>query len=142
MSSSGRSRRLGWGSPDRWCSPRSAVLFAAPLTAFAVPLPVWADAVAYGVGMLGIGTLNTVWQTTMQQHFPPHALARADSYDALLSFAARPLGLAVAAPLAEQAGVTVPLAVLAYLVAVTNLTIIALPDVRTISARPEKSHRP
>lgn len=108
-------------------------LFALPLATFAVPMHTWADAVAYGIAMLGIGALNTLWQTTMQRHFPPQALARADSYDALLSFAVRPLGLAVAAPLAAVTGEAIPLLVLAGLVAITNLAIIALPDVRAIS---------
>ncbi|MEV7096285.1 MFS transporter [Amycolatopsis sp. NPDC051045] len=108
-------------------------LFALPLLAFAVPVAPWAAAVAYGVGMLGVGTLNTVWQTTMQRLFPPTALARADSYDALLSFAARPLGLAVAAPVAGLIGVTTPLIALAVLVVVVHLAILALPDVRSIT---------
>jgi hypothetical protein len=108
-------------------------LFALPLLAFAVPMAPWVEAVAYGVGMLGIGTLNTVWQTTMQRHFPPTALARADSYDALLSFAARPLGLAIAAPIAVLTGVAAPLVVMAALVAVVNLAIIAVPEVRSIT---------
>lgn len=108
-------------------------LFALPLLTFSVPLPTWANAVAYAVGMLGVGVLNTVWQTTMQRHFPPWALARADSYDALLSFAARPVGLAVAAPIAVVTGAAAPLVVLAGLVAVVSLLTIALPDARSIT---------
>jgi hypothetical protein len=108
---------------------------------FAVPLAVWVNAVAYGIAMLGIGVLNTLWQTTMQRHFPPHALARADSYDALLSFAARPLGLAVAAPVAALTGSAAPLLVTAALVAVANLACLALPDARAITNRAEPDVR-
>ncbi|MFD5119514.1 MFS transporter [Streptomyces sp. NPDC058385] len=116
-------------------------LFALPMITFAVPLAVWVNAVAYGIAMLGIGVLNTLWQTTMQRHFPPHALARADSYDALLSFAARPLGLAVAAPVAALTGSAAPLLVTAALVAVANLACLALPDARAITNRAEPDVR-
>lgn len=127
--------RLRFGRPLIATSVCGA-LFALPLLAFAVPLAPWVEAVAYGVGMLGVGTLNTVWQTTMQRHFPPTALARADSYDALLSFAARPLGLAIAAPIAALTGVAAPLIAMAALVAVVNLAIIAVPEVRSITGTP------
>ncbi|MEV0074648.1 MFS transporter [Amycolatopsis sp. NPDC050768] len=132
--------RLRFGRPLVATSVCGA-LFALPLVAFAVPVEPWGLAVAYGVGMLGIGTLNTVWQTTMQRHFPPTALARADSYDALLSFSARPLGLAVAAPVAELTGVAAPLVTLAVLVVAVHLVILALPDVRSISASGPRRNR-
>lgn len=112
-------------------------LFALPMISFAALLPSWVDAIAYGAAMLGVGLLNTVWQTTMQREFPPEALARADSYDALLSFAARPLGMAVAAPIAAATGDAVPLLTMAALVAVVNLAIIALPDVRAMTTEKE-----
>jgi MFS family permease len=116
-------------------------LFALPMLTFAVPMAAWADAAAYGVAMLGVGVLNTIWLTTMQRQFPPHALARADSYDSLLSYVARPFGLAIAAPLANATGAATPLLVTAVLVAVVNLGIIALPDVRAISV-PRKTALP
>ncbi|MFC9433964.1 MFS transporter [Nocardia sp. NPDC057030] len=112
-------------------------LFALPMISFAALMPSWVDAIAYGAAMLGVGLLNTVWQTTMQREFPPEALARADSYDALLSFAARPLGMAVAAPIAAATGDAVPLLTMAALVAVVNLAIIALPEVRAMTTEKE-----
>ncbi|MEV6558140.1 MFS transporter [Nocardia sp. NPDC051756] len=112
-------------------------LFALPLISFAALVPSWVDAVAYGAAMFGVGLLNTVWQTTMQREFPPEALARADSYDVLLSLAARPLGMSVAAPIAAAIGNAVPLLTMAALVAVVNLAIIALPDVRAMTSEKE-----
>ncbi|MEV5612322.1 MFS transporter [Streptomyces sp. NPDC052225] len=117
-------------------------LFALPLITFAAGWPTWTDAVAYGIAMLGIGVLNTLWQTTMQRHFPAEALARADSYDALLSFAARPLGLAVAAPVAALTGEALPLVTAAALVLVANLAVIALPDARAITGRAPQEVNP
>ncbi|MFE6615324.1 MFS transporter [Amycolatopsis sp. NPDC057786] len=110
-------------------------VFALPLAAFAIPGPVWLNAAAYFVAMFGLGILNTLWQTVMQQQFPPQTLARADSYDALLSFAARPLGLALAAPVAamtSEAGVLIGAAVL---VGAFNMGLLALPDVRRMRFR-------
>ncbi|MFB8277381.1 MFS transporter [Nocardia colli] len=112
-------------------------LFALPMVSFAALLPSWVDALAYGAAMLGVGLLNTVWQTTMQREFPPEALARADSYDVLLSLAARPLGMSVAAPIAAAVGNAVPLLTMAALVAVVNLAIIALPEVRAMTTEKE-----
>lgn len=112
-------------------------LFALPMISFAALLPSWVDALAYGAAMLGVGLLNTVWQTTMQREFPPEALARADSYDVLLSLAARPLGMSVAAPIAAAIGNAIPLLTMAVLVAVVNLAIIALPDVRAMTTEKE-----
>ncbi|UNO43855.1 MFS transporter [Streptomyces sp. MST-110588] len=110
-------------------------LFALPLITFSVPMTTWINAVAYGIAMFGLGILNTLWQTTMQRHIPEHALARTDSYDALLSFAARPLGLAVAAPVAAVTGMAAPLLSAAGLVVAANLAVIALPDARAIRGR-------
>lgn len=112
-------------------------LFALPMISFAALMPSWVDALAYGAAMLGVGLLNTVWQTTMQREFPPEALARADSYDVLLSLAARPLGMSVAAPIAAAVGNAVPLLTMAALVAVVNLAIIALPEVRAMTTEKE-----
>ncbi|MFF8908674.1 MFS transporter [Streptomyces olivaceoviridis] len=107
-------------------------VFALPLLTFAVPAPTAVNAAAYFVAMLGLGILNTVWQTVMQQQFEPHTLARADSYDALLSFAARPLGLALAAPVAATTGNAAVLVVAAVLVGAGSLGLLALREVRTM----------
>jgi hypothetical protein len=110
-------------------------VFALPLISFAVPAPVWVNAAAYFAAMLGLGILNALWQTVMQQQFPPQTLARADSYDALLSFAARPLGLALAAPVAILTGEAAVLIAAAVLVGAFNLALIALPEVRQMPLR-------
>lgn len=93
----------------------------------------WADVAAYSVAMLGVGVLNALWLTTRQLRFAPDLLARADSYDGLLSLSARPLGLAVAAPAAALMGEAVPLVVAAVLVVAVNLAVVALRDVRAFS---------
>lgn len=106
-----------------------AAVYAFPLAAFALRLPIALVTVAYFAAMFGLGVLSPLWETTMQRRIPHEALGRVGSFDALISFAARPLGLAVAAPVAAAIGTTVPLLVAAVLVAAANLAVLLLPDV-------------
>lgn len=103
---------------------------ALPLTALALRLPAAVTATAFFVAMFGLGVLSPLWETEMQRRIPPQALGRVGSFDTLISFAARPLGLAVAAPLAGVTGTAAPLLVAAVLSAAANLCVLLLPDVR------------
>ncbi|MFD5408476.1 MFS transporter [Streptomyces nojiriensis] len=103
---------------------------ALPLTAFALRLPLPVTAAAFCCAMFGLGVLSPLWETEMQRRIPLETLGRVGSFDTLISFAARPLGLAVAAPLAAAVGATVPLLVAAALSAAANLSVLLLPDVR------------
>ena len=107
-----------------------ASAYALPLAALAVTAPLPVLITAYTAGMFGLGILNPLWETTMQQRIPGEALGRVGSFDSLISFAARPLGLALAAPIAAAAGAALPLTVAAVLVGGSNLAILAIPAVR------------
>ncbi|MFD6876432.1 MULTISPECIES: MFS transporter [unclassified Streptomyces] len=126
--------RLPVRRPLVWVAVASAAI-APALAAFAFRLPVTVCAVAYLVGMGGVGLLSPLWETEIQRRVPAEALGRVGSFDSLISFAARPLGLAVAAPLAAVTGTAAPLLAAAVLVAVANLSVLLLPDVR---ADPER----
>lgn len=104
--------------------------YALPLAAFGLSAPMPVVATAYLIAMSGLGILIPLWATEVQRRIPEHSLGRVDSIDALISFAARSLGLAVAAPLATLIGTAWPLLVAAALVAVVNLAVLALPDIR------------
>ncbi|MFI6600431.1 MFS transporter [Nonomuraea sp. NPDC050536] len=105
-----------------------AALYVLPMAALAVPLPAWGIAVAYAGAMFGLGLLSPLWETVVANEIPEHALGRVRSFDQLISFASRPFGLAVAAPLAGLAGVTTTMVVGGVLVAVANLaTILGIP---------------
>ncbi|GAA4582130.1 MFS transporter [Planotetraspora phitsanulokensis] len=108
----------------------SAALYAVPLVALSIPAPLVVVACAYFVAMFGLGLLIPLWDTVMQRRIPQEALGRVGSFDALISFVARPLGLAVAAPLAAWTGTAIPLLTAAVLVAAVNLAVVALPEVR------------
>ncbi|WFB09178.1 MFS transporter [Streptomyces sp. LX-29] len=117
-----------------------AAVYALPLAAFALRLPTAAVTVAYCAAMFGLGVLSPLWETTLQHRIPREALGRVGSFDMLISFAARPVGLAVAAPVAAAVGTTAPLLTAAVLVAVANLAVLLLPEVRgerPTAARPD-----
>lgn len=92
-------------------------LYALPLVALAVTAPAPVTVASYALAMTGLGFLNPVWQTVVQQEFPPQVLARVTSYDWLLSLAAAPLGYTLAPLAADAWGSTGPLLVTAALVA-------------------------
>ncbi|MCX4541190.1 MFS transporter [Streptomyces sp. NBC_01565] len=107
-------------------------LQALPLTAFALRLPLAVTAVAFCAAMFGVGVLSPLWETEIQRRIPLETLGRVGSFDTLISFAARPLGLAVAAPLAAVTGTAAPLLVAAVLTAAANLSVLLLADVRVV----------
>jgi len=94
---------------------------------------------AYFGAMFGLGVLDPHWETTMQRRIPEQALGRVGAFDALISFAARPLGLAVAAPVAAWTGTAVPLLIGSVLVTGANLVPLLLPDVREYEPEPAYS---
>ncbi|MEV7188904.1 MFS transporter [Kitasatospora sp. NPDC093102] len=111
-------------------------LFGLPLLALAVPAPVPLAVAAQAVAMAGLGFLNPLWQTVVQQDVPAGALARVTSYDWLLSLGAAPLGYALA-PLAAGAwGSRVPLLAAAALVTLVCAGTAAVPGVRRHGVRP------
>jgi hypothetical protein len=141
-------RRLPVRRPLVWVAVGAAA-YAAPLLAFATGAPMAVVTASYLLAMFGLGILSPLWETTMQQRIPAESLGRVGSFDTLISFAARPLGLAVAAPLAAAVGTTIPLLTAAALVGAANLAVLALPDVRLPSqvrerqpVRPEADSQP
>ncbi|MFB7469826.1 MFS transporter [Kitasatospora sp. NPDC056184] len=116
-------------------------LYALPLAALAVTAPAPVTVAAYALAMTGLGFLSPVWQTVVQQEFPPQVLARVTSYDWLLSLAAAPLGYALAPLAADAWGSTGPLLTAAVLVALACAGTAAVPGVRrvgrTAEAEPE-----
>ncbi|MET7465910.1 MFS transporter [Nonomuraea sp. NPDC005501] len=115
----------------------AAALYALPLVALAVPAPAWAVAGAYFVAMCGLGVLSPLWETVVAQEIPEAALGRVRAFDQLISFASRPFGLAVAAPLAGLTGAAGLLLAGAALVAAANLAAI----VRTPGVPPRAALR-
>jgi hypothetical protein len=97
-----------------------AACYLLPMAALAVSAPVGVLAGAYFVAMFGLGVLSPLWETVVAEEIPEGALGRVRSFDQLISFASRPFGLAVAAPLAGVVGVAALAGVGGVLVAVAN----------------------
>ncbi len=102
-----------------------AAAYLLPMVALAIPGPVAVLAGAYFLAMFGLGVLIPLWETVVAEEIPEGALGRVRSFDTLISFASRPFGLAVAAPLAGLTGVTALAVAGGVLVAAANLLAIA-----------------
>ncbi|WP_344637459.1 MFS transporter [Kitasatospora cystarginea] len=63
----------------------------------------WLIAGAFVAG-LGSAVAAVGWDTSLQEHVPPHALSRVSSYDDLLSYVAIPIGQLCVGPLAHRFG--------------------------------------
>ncbi|MBF8185358.1 MFS transporter [Nonomuraea sp. K274] len=106
-----------------------AAAYLLPMVALAVGAPAWVTAGAYFLAMFGLGLLSPLWETVVAEELPEAALGRVRSFDQLISFASRPFGLAVAAPLAGVIGVPALALAGGVLAAVANLAAI-LPATR------------
>jgi len=102
------------------------------LVAIAVPLPTVAIMAVCVVGWAGLTFLNEVWFATVPQLIPQEVLARANSFDWLLSITAMPVGFAVSGPLADRIGIPTTLLGAAALMAVPCLLITLVPGVRHV----------
>ncbi|MDG4810099.1 MFS transporter [Micromonospora sp. WMMD1120] len=116
--------------------------YAAPLFLLAVAAPAPAVLAAYAVAMTALGYLNPVWETVVQQHFPPEVLARVTSYDWLVSLGATPLGYALAPLAADAFGAPVPLIVAGLLVLACCAGTTLVPGVRRLTWSPAPQPQP
>ena len=107
------------------------------LLAFAVPLPLPLVMVASALGWAGLTFLNELWFATVPQLLPKDVLARANSFDWLLSIIAMPAGFAVSGPLADRIGVTPTLVAAAALTAAAAVFVLLVPGVRRVRRTPE-----
>ena len=107
------------------------------LLALAVPLPTAAIMAFCVVGWSGLTFLNEVWFATVPQLIPADVLARATSFDWLLSIVAMPVGFAVSGPIADHIGIRDTLVGAAVIMAVPCLLIVLVPGVRNVRRTPE-----
>ena len=106
------------------------------LLSIAVPLPTVAIMATCLVGWAGLTFLNEVWMATIPQLIPPQVLARANSFDWVLSLMAMPIGFAVSGPVADQIGIPETLMIAAALLAVPCFMVMLVPGVRHIKRTP------
>jgi MFS family permease len=116
-----------------------ALIVTAPqLLALAVPLPVPAIMAGCVLGAAGLTFLNEVWNATIPQLIPAEVLARANSFDWLISIIAMPVGFAVTGPVADHVGIPTTLVAAAVLMALPSLLLVLLvPGVRHVKRTAE-----
>jgi MFS family permease len=73
-----------------------------------------------------------VWFATVPQLIPADVLARATSFDWLLSIIAMPIGFAVSGPVADRIGIPSTLVAAALIMAVPCILIVLVPGVRNV----------
>jgi MFS family permease len=104
--------------------------------ALAAGAPTWVIAAGAFAGGFGIAIHVALWFTIFQREVPEHAQSRVASYDAFGSFVLSPFGAAIAGPLAVALGTSSALWLAAAALLVGNVTMLLIPSVWRIEARP------
>jgi predicted MFS family arabinose efflux permease len=99
---------------------------------FGSGLPIGAIAAIEFVAAIGVSCFFTLWETTLQEHVPEHALSRVSSYDYLASAGMMPVGALLAGPVSDAVGIHETLAIMSAIGAATALAILASPTVRSL----------
>ncbi|MBI5104889.1 MAG: MFS transporter [Solirubrobacterales bacterium] len=99
---------------------------------FGSGLPVPAIAAIEFVSAIGVSCFFTLWETSLQEHIPEHAISRVSSYDYLASAGAMPLGALVAGPVSEAAGIHETLAAMSAIGVAASVLCLATPSVRRL----------
>jgi MFS family permease len=106
---------------------------ALQVLALAVPLSTPWIMAACAIGWAGLTFLNEVWFATVPQLLPQEVMARANSFDWLLSIIAMPIGFAIWGPLSDHVGIPTALVAAALLLTVpTFLLVLLVPGVRQV----------
>ena len=112
-------------------------LSALQILALVPPLSTVAIMGACVLGFAGLTFLNEVWAATVGQIIPADVLARANSFDWLLSLIAMPAGFAIWGPIADHAGVQPTLVAAAVILALPSFLIVLHPAIRSVRRTPE-----
>lgn len=133
---------LGYAALSKYTRRRTAVL-TATLTfgaatagiAFLPPLPV--ILLLCAVTGLVYGPIQPIYNYVMQTRAPHHLRGRVVGVMAGLTYAAGPLGLLVAGPLADTAGLKLTFLALAVPILLIGLSALRLPSLRELDRAPE-----
>ena len=130
--------RINFTYPMRWMAGLMSVL---GLYLFALAHPtslalITASAFIWGIAL---DIISSVWMTALAREVPREALSRVSSFDAIGSFALRPVGLIIAGPLAAAIGITATLNWATALVLVIAVCLLCLPQVRNMKAVTKES---
>ncbi|MFD3330956.1 MFS transporter [Streptomyces sp. NPDC058701] len=96
--------------------------------------PLVVIAVLEAVTGAAVSLFFVLWETVLQTHVPDHALSRVASFDYLLSTGLMPLGLALAGPISDAAGIRTTLCAMTALALPCALALLCVPAVRQLTA--------
>ena len=98
-------------------------------------LPVPAIAVLEALTGVAVSAGFGLWETTLQEQIPEHAISRVSSYDYLCSVGAMPIGLVLAGPIAATVGLHTTLVLETVVGLPIALSVLLVADVRQIRRR-------
>jgi MFS family permease len=121
----------------RW-RPRYALRAAAALlvlasmqaVVFGSGLPLAGIAILEAIAAIGVSGFFTLWEISLQEHIPSHAISRVSSYDYMLNTGLMPIGMAIAGPVSAAVGLHATLGWMSAIGAATGLACLAVPAVR------------
>jgi MFS family permease len=112
--------------------------FAAAPLALIFSTPIIAAVAAFGLVGISQTMFGTLWNTAVSRAVPPETLGRVSAWDALGSFALRPLGQALGGATAAVVGITPVLWISAAVFVVMPLAVLTVADIRAPLAVLEK----
>jgi MFS family permease len=128
----------------RW-RPRRALRTAAICLAVAscqaviigsgLPL-LWIAVLEFGAAIF-VSSFFTLWETSLQEHIPEHAISRVSSYDYVASTGLIPLGTVIAGPVSEAAGLRPTMIAMSAIGVLFSLSLLLVPAVRTLGRPPD-----
>ena len=117
-------------------------LLALPPALLAGPAPTAAIAIGSFAGGCGLIFFNTLFETTVQEQVPEHALSRVVSIDWMLSLLLYPLGLATAGLVGDWIGTGPTLVGAAVFAVVSTAIVLMVPSVREVRRGPARISGP
>jgi predicted MFS family arabinose efflux permease len=122
--------------PLVWAATGFGVSSTVPLAALAAGAPFAVLVLAAGISGAAVMLGNSIWETTLQRHVPDDTLSRVSAYDWFGSLAFYPLGVALWGPVAAIVGTSTAIWVAAAASLAVWVAVLALRDVRRVSAFP------
>ena len=123
----------------RWRPPRPMVVSLSMLVLAScqaaivgAPLPLWAIALLEAFAGVAVACYFTLWETSLQEGIPEHALSRVSSYDFMLSAGSLPLGSALAGPISAAIGLQTTMYGMTVIGIACALALLSVPGVRAL----------
>jgi MFS family permease len=115
---------------------------APSLVLLALAAPTWTIICVQVLWGVSLALASPLWETALQQNVPLGALSRVDSYDWMVSSGLRPLGLAVAGPIAAVVGLRGALLGATAILIISTSVLLCMPSIRNLGLRSLKEDLP